>query len=180
MSDDHPEKAHPDDEHFRRRMHYEYGTIGPKHEADLLEGLCEGFVRANQVQIRADPAFYPCCLGCGSYVYVPPQSCRVYDWRRGQTVDPNCQAVRGAYPLHTIKQGTCIDLACMLAAVMREKGGDRKAHVIIDYQLDADGNRIEGQYHAMVRKGSGEIVDPVTKVKQARGAPPLACGCGEG
>ena len=153
--------------YFRRRMSYEFGVIAPEHEADLLEGLCEGFVRANQIQIRAQPEAYPCCLGCGTYRYVEPENCRVYDWRRGRaaTVDGNCQHVWGAYPLDVRKKGTCIDLACMLCAIFREKANDRAARVIIDHQYSREGQRLDGKYHAMVEKGDGTVVDPTEKVE---------------
>src|SRR5690606_2394102 len=108
-------------------------------------------------------------LGCGSYTYVEPENCRVYDWRRGrsQKVDSNCQHVLGAYPLDMRKKGTCIDLACMLCAIYREKNGDRGARVVIEHQYSAQGERQDGKYHAMVMKGDGEIVDPTAKVKTA-------------
>jgi hypothetical protein len=160
------------EDYFRRRMSYEFGVTGPEHEADLLEGLCEGFVRANQIQIRAEPDSYPCCLGCGSYIYVEPENCRVYDWktRRHLKTDGNCQHVFGAYPLDVRRKGTCIDLACMLCAIYREKDNDREARVIIEHQVDGNGDGIPGKYHAMVMRGDGRIVDPTEKVKQATAA----------
>lgn len=159
-------------EYYRRRMSYEFGVVAPEHEADLLEGLCEGFVRANQIQIRAQPDAYPCCLGCGGYKYVEPENCRVYDWRRGRKtqVDGNCQHVFGAYPLDVRKKGTCIDLACMLCAIYREKDDDRGARVIIEHQFHG-GERLDGKYHAMIMRGDGSIVDPTEKVKAASAAP---------
>lgn len=174
MSDEHVPHAH---KYFRRRMSYEFGVVDPDHEADLLEGLCEGFVRANQIQIRAQPEAYPCCLGCGEYKYVEPENCRIYDWRRGRaaSIDSNCQNVWGAYPLDKRKRGTCIDLACMLCAIYREKEDDRSARVIIDHQFGPvigyleDGEpireRLDGRYHAMVKRGDGTVVDPTHKVK---------------
>ncbi len=177
-------------EYFRRRMSYEFGVIAPEHEADLLEGLCEGFVRANQIQIRAQPAAYPCCLGCGAYKYVDPENCQIFDWRGSRAkrkIDPNCQHVFGAQPLDKRKRGTCIDLACMLCAIYREKDGDRRAHVIIEHQFgpveghDDDGSplreRHDGKYHAMVQKGDGTIVDPTHKVEAALQVG-KACDCG--
>lgn len=179
---------HETQQWFPRRMSYGYAVVHPEMEADLLEALCEGFVRANQVQIRCDPEAFPCCLGCGRYRYVPPANCRVWHWRTGRSVDPNCQHVHGAFPLDRRKMGTCIDLACMLAAVYREKEGDPTCRVIVDHQLDEDGNGIPGKYHAMVMKTDGEIVDPVQKAYvpedpgQAVGAPnePMKCNCGVG
>lgn len=180
----------PHSHHYRREMSYSFGVIGPEHEADLLEALCEGYTRANQIQIRAEPAAYPCCLGCGSYRYVEPENCQVYDFRRGRArkTDPNCQHVFGAFPLDRRKRGTCIDLACMLAAIFREKDGDRRARVVIEHQFrivgaDDEGveikERLDGKYHAMVMKGDGTIVDPTTKVKAlAVGAHQKACDCG--
>lgn len=164
-----------------RRMSFGYGVTSPHMEADLLEALCEGFVRANQIQIRTEPDAFPCCLGCGKYKYVPPRNCRVYNIR-GEIRDPNCQHVYGAFPLDKRQMGTCIDLACMLCAIYREKDGDAGARVLIDHQLDDEGNGIPGMYHALVRKGDGEIVDPQKKAHQPQegmsvGGPP-ACECG--
>ena len=177
------------DDYVRRRMSYEFAVIGPEHEADLLEGLCEGIVRANQIQIRAEPEAYPCCLGCGKYKYVEPESCQFFDWRgsrASRTIDRNCQHVFGAYPLDKRRRGTCIDLACMLCAIYREKGDDLKAQVIIEHQFgpvvghDDEGaplrERLDGNYHAMVRKGDGTIVDPTHKVEAAQQTG-QACGC---
>jgi hypothetical protein len=148
---------------YPRRMSFGYAVIDPHMEADLLEGLCEGYVRANQIQILADPDAYPCCIGCGKYRYIPPKNCRIWHWRTGREVDPNCQHVHGAYPLDRRKMGTCIDLACMLAAIYRVKEGDPGARVLIDHQIDDEGNGIPGKYHALVRLGNGEIIDPIEK-----------------
>ena len=162
-----------------RRMSYGFGVDHPNMEADLLEGLCEGFVRANQVQIRVDPEKYPCCLGCGEYKYVPPKSCRVFDWRTGQARDPNCQHVHGAFPLNQRGMGTCIDLACMLCAIFREKDSDAAARVVIEHQFEEGGEPKPGQYHALVMKGNGELVDPEEKAKGAHGGSEgQACACG--
>lgn len=148
-------------------MSFDIGVIGPEHEADTLEGLCEGFVRANQIMIRAEPNAYPCCIGCGGYRYVEPENCRIFNWRRGKQdkVDPNCQHVFGAYHLGKRKAGTCIDLACLLAALCREKDNDPKARVVIDHQYDEDGRRLDGQYHAMVKTGQGQVIDPTLMVE---------------
>ena len=176
--DDHAEMP----EWIPRRMSFGYGVTDPQMEADLLEAICEGYVRANQIQIRSCPDAFPCCLGCGKYRYVPPRNCRVMHWRTGKQVDPNCQHVHGAFPLDKRQMGTCIDLACMLCAIFREKDGDTAARVLIDHQLDESGNGIPGMYHALVRKGDGEIVDPQRKVESKTrgmsvgGSPPCNCG----
>ncbi len=162
MSDDHElEELEPG---ITRTMGYDYECVSPEHEADLLEALCEGFVRANQIQIRAQENAYPCCLGCGNYRYIPPQNCGT---------DRNCQNVHGAAPLHRKRKGTCIDLACLLAAILREKEGDRGARVVIDFQFDGraanvDGGEIlPGRYHAMVLKGDGAtLLDPQKQLEE--------------
>ncbi len=168
MSDDHElEQLEPG---IERTMSFGYECVSPEHEADILECLCEGYTRANQIMIRAQENAYPCCLGCGNYRYVPPSNC-VYDFRSREVVDRNCQAVLGAAALHRKRKGTCIDLACMLAAIYREKEGDALAKVIIDYQFDeqtADaqgGEIVPGKYHAMVKKGDGTIVDPQAQLE---------------
>lgn len=181
-----------EDRHYKRTLSYDYATVGPEHEADCLEALCEGFVRANQIMIRAQPDAYPCCLGCGKYRYVEPKNCRVFDWKRGRAprVDPNCQHVWGAYGLHKRKAGTCIDLACMMAAIYREKEDEPKARVVIEHQfgdkiIDVDEagepvyERLDGLYHAMVMLGDGSIVDPTHKVINPQKGPARAevCGC---
>lgn len=191
MSDDH--ELEPLDQGHRRTMSYVYETIGPEHEADLLEALCEGFVRANQIQIRAQEAAYPCCLGCGNYAYVPPKNCQVYTRTGAQATDTLCQQVLGAAPLHRTGKGTCIDLACYLAALKREKDGLRGARVGIEFQFKK-GDIDPGKYHAIVivpREGAeDEILDPQAQLEelaQRKAATQLAqrrlevgagCGCG--
>lgn len=180
------------DKHYKRTLSFEYGTIGPEHEADCLEAICEGMVRANQIMIRAQPDAYPCCLGCSGYRYVNPQNCRTFNWRRGHApkVDPNCQHVFGAFGLQRRRAGTCIDLACMAAAIYREKENDPNARVIIEFQfgdvidVDEEGEeireRLDGLYHAMVKLGDGTIVDPTEKVLQPDKPKPAeaeVCGC---
>lgn len=183
---------------FVRTMSFVYETSDPEHEADLLEALCEGFVRANQIMIRAQEDAYPCCLGCGNYAYVPPASCQVYDRQRRKTVaDGSCQKVLGAAQLHRTGKGTCIDLACYLCALKREKDGLRSARVGIDYQFnpDVDGEIQPGKYHAIVVVPQGEgqadvILDPqqqLEELAERRAASELVqrklevgagCGCG--
>lgn len=165
MSDDH-EPLEELEAGIARTMSYVYETVGPEHEAHLLEALCEGYVRANQIQVRAQDGAYPCCLGCGNYRYVPPSNCKTYDYRKRRSVDPQCQQVLGAAPLHRKKEGTCIDLACYLCALIREKDGDRQARVGIDYQFDEAGRMIPGKYHAIVVKGDGQILDPQRQLEE--------------
>lgn len=175
MSDDHePLASLPDG--ITRRMSFSFTIVDPEHEADCLEALCEGYVRANQIVIRAQPNAYPCCLTCGGYKYVEPRNCYVYKFqaRQKRGTDPQCQHVRGCYELHREGKGTCIDLACALAAFYREKEGDHSARVVIDYQIAEDGLSKPGLYHAMVKKGDGTIVDPQAMVQASEAS---GCAC---
>lgn len=183
MSDDHDELV-PLPESVERRMSVSYAVVSPQHEADCLEALCEGYVRMNQVMIRAQPNAYPCCLTCGEYQYIPPRNCYVYKFglRRQRGTDPACQHVRGCYELHRSGKGTCIDLACSLAAFLREKEGDARARVVIEHQFDEKDELKPGLYHAMVMKGDGSIVDPQAQVQEAeavfnQSGGELAVGC---
>ena len=174
-----------------RRLSYGYTCTDPEHEAQVLEAICEGFTRANVAQMQADPDAFPCCLSCGDIQYVEPENCKIRDWRTNSPVDPNCQHVFGAVQLVRRRKGTCIDLACLLAAIYRLKEQDHAARVIIDFQQDGLGRFVPGQYHAMVMRGDGSIVDPVAKTMNANEvAHPIAvgggqayespCGCGGG
>jgi hypothetical protein len=175
---------------YPRRISFGYGVTSPEMEAQMLEALAEGFVECNRIQIRQNPDQFPCCLSCGRYRYVEPVHCRTYHWKTGRAVDPNCQHVYGAFPLDERGKGTCIDLACMLAAIYREKDGELDTRVIIEHELDADGYGIPGRYHAMVLREDGTIEDIAEFIKQkqkqnpeyeaqgmAVGSPP-ACDCG--
>lgn len=179
MSDDHAPLA-PISADVTRKMSFDFSSNCASMEADVLEALCEGYTRANQMMVRAEPDAYPCCFGCGNYRYIPPKNCRTVDRRTNKAIDPSCQHVHGAAQLHTHGEGTCIDLACMLAALLREKGGDPRARVIIDFQLDDEGLSIPGRYHAMVMRGDQTIVDPTIDNAHADGETPLGvggCGC---
>jgi hypothetical protein len=162
-----------------RKMSFDFSSNSAQMEADVLEALCEGFVRANQMMIRAQPGAYPCCFGCGTYRYEPPRNCVTVN-RRNTVIDAQCQHVHGAAQLQADGAETCIGLACMMAALLREKGGDRGARVIIDFLLDKQGVSIPGQYHAMVMKTGGEIVDPTVPQHDDDDQPAIgvgACGC---
>ena len=162
-----------------RRLSYGYTCVDPENEAVILEALCEGYVRANVAQMSIDPDAFPCCLSCGDIGYVEPENCKIRNWKTNAPVDPNCQHVFGAVQLVRRRKGTCIDLACLLAAILRVKQGDHAARVIIEFQRDAAGNLMPGEYHAMVMTGAGEIVDPVEKTQGAEAAAPkLAVGGG--
>lgn len=184
MSDDHGELEPLAEDAVERRMSVSYAVISPEHEADCLEALCEGYVRLNQIVIRSQPNAYPCCLTCGEYSYVPPVNCYTYKLglRRQRGTDPACQHVRGCFELQKSGKGTCIDLACALAAFLREKENDRGARVVIEHQFDEKGDHKPGLYHAIVMKGDGSIVDPQVQVQEAEAAfnstgGELAIGC---
>ena len=127
-----------------REFRYTYAYEGNDDQADTIEGFCEGLVRGNVSQIATDPDRYPCCLGCSDLKYVDPPICRDNRF---------CQPIKGAGPLIDSGEGTCIDLACLLAAMLRHKG-DRKARVEIENET-AYGKEIPGQYHAYVIDGKG-------------------------
>lgn len=164
-----------------RRISFGFAAYDRDQEADLIEALCEGFVRANAVMIRADPERYPCCTGCGGYLYEEPNNCRVRNWETGVAVDPDCQHVRGAAPMHKLGRGTCIDLACMQAALLRVKDG-RDARVIIEDDLGPNGEQRPGKYHALVLLADGSTVDPSAEAPLAVGGRrgeqhQTPCGC---
>jgi hypothetical protein len=168
-----------------RRMSFGYTGYGPDQEADVLEALCEGYVQANVVMIRADPDRFPCCTGCGGYQYEEPSNCRVRNWETGVAVDPDCQHVRGAVVLHKMGVGTCIDLACMAAALLRVKD-EKEARVVIEHDLGPNDEWQPGKYHAVVMLDDGSIVDPSAEAplaiggrrsQQRRGEQQTSCGC---
>jgi hypothetical protein len=139
-----------------REIGFIYQAVDDENEMAILEGLCEGFVRANEMMIASDPEHFPCCNSCGSLHYSDPKPCAA--GRR------NCQKVKGAYALLQSGYGTCIDLACFYAAIKRKKDGE-DCWVAIDSELDANGNAVPNAYHAFVRFADGRVVDPAEEAK---------------
>jgi hypothetical protein len=133
-----------------REFKFQFGSVDgdAEHEADCIEALCEGFVRCNEVQILADPDYFP--DDPSAFRYIPPPSCRSSKGIQG------CQPVKGALALMKSGLGSCIDLACMYCALLRTKHGDRSAFVKVDPQIP---NR-QGLYHAVAVGGAGNIYDP--------------------
>jgi hypothetical protein len=132
-----------------REIHFQFTSVDfdAEHEADIIEAICEGFVRANEIMILADPDFFPNDLD--DLQYHPPKSCPSKKGVYG------CQPVKGGVALLQRGAGTCIDLACLLCALLRVKHGDGGAKVVIYPQ-----NNKQGLYHAVVESGSGTIYDP--------------------
>ena len=141
-----------------REICFTYKAQDPENEMGILEGLCEGYVRANEFMIGADPDAYPCCSSCGELQYTDPQPCFVR--RNGKCKKAeNCQRVKGAYELVKTGYGTCIDLACFYCAIKRAKNGE-ECNVVIHPEYDAHGNPIQNAYHAIVVFADGREVDP--------------------
>lgn len=132
-----------------REIHFQFTSVDgdAEHEADIMEGICEGFVQANEIMILADPNFFPNDLA--DLRYHPPKSCPSKKGVYG------CQLVKGSVALLRRGAGTCIDLACLFCALLRVKHGDAEAKVVIVPQTDQ-----QGPYHAVVESGSGETYDP--------------------
>jgi len=109
---------------------------------ECLTALCEGVIRANMVWLRYHGA--PCCLAAAGVKYVLPDGCGARH---------PCQTVRGAAEMFRQGVGTCIDVACYVAAQLRLK--DHKAKAVFTNMKDRGGRPIPGQYHALVETDHG-------------------------
>lgn len=147
----------------KRRISFHYVTATLEQEPHLVEALCEGFVRANEIEIIADPEEYPCCIACGRVRYSAPIPCM-----RNGRAEPNCQEVFGITALLRRGYGTCIELACAQCAIKRVKDG-KECHVIVRHQIGANGLPIPNQYHALLEYADGTIEDTTEEVKAANG-----------
>lgn len=147
-----------------REMCFTYRSVNAENELAVLEALCEGFTRANEMMISGSPDSYPCCNSCGGLHYSDPQPCFI---RSGGSCKKavNCQRVKGAYELVKSGFGTCIDLACFHAAIKRVKDGE-DCWVVLDHELDASGRPIPNSYHAIVAFADGHQVDPSEMAKK--------------
>lgn len=127
---------------FRTRFEgYEDGMV-----MDCLSALCEGIIRTNMIWIESteDGRLAPCCLGQAGVEYVLPKGCGMKH---------PCQTVLGAREMLTSGKGTCIDIACYVAAQLRLRG--TPASVVFENMRNAAGEPIEGQYHALVETPLG-------------------------
>lgn len=113
---------------------------------DCLTGLCEGVIRTNMIWMEAtdEGQRAPCCLGQAGVTYVLPKGCGM---------EHPCQTVIGAREMLATGKGTCIDIACYVAAQLRLRG--TPASVVFENMRDSQGLPIEGQYHALVETPLG-------------------------
>jgi hypothetical protein len=127
------------------RLRYTALDDDDEHEVAILTILCEMLVQMNVLEIRGDPGFFAADLD--GVRYIPPPSCRSTKGVRG------CQPVKGIVRLLASRQGTCIDIASALCALLREKYGDPGASVEVT-------TNDRGIFHTTVHTSTGRVFDP--------------------
>ncbi len=141
-----------------REFRLQFGVDNPEQERKNIERYSNGVVDLNWEKIAAHPDDYPCCLGCSGLRYVDAPTCYTKVGSKLKAI-PGCQPIYAADVLMHRNKGTCIDLACLEAALKRHDG-DAGAHVQIDHQYDVKGKAIPGKYHAICVSGDGVVFDP--------------------
>jgi len=135
--------------------------------AQQTADFCEALVRINMLEIELYGHDLPCCLACGGVEYVPPPGCPTGD---------ACQQVYDALMIYVIKEATCLDIACEVAARLRLRG--ERASVYIVHQLDAYDRPVAGKFHAAVLRADGSTSDPAEDLRQYPGVClGELCGC---
>ncbi len=134
-----------------REFRFRYGGGLPlETEAQIIANWGEALTASNEVLIALDPEAYPCCLNCGKLRYIDPPVCRT---SRGTPVH-GCQPVRTIDEVIRLGYGTCFDLAPMLAAIKRQKGGDSSARINVELTGDP-----KIPFHMNVIDGTGAVHD---------------------
>ncbi len=132
---------------FRFRFLHEPGD-----DRSAIEAYSNGLAAVNTTIIGRDKHRYSVCLGCSHLKYVDAPSCYRVKAFGGKERIPGCQPIVAADLLYTRGTGTCVDLACYLAAARRVHLGESN-RVSIEDQGD-------GLYHAVVIDGTGRRLDP--------------------
>ncbi len=132
---------------FRFRFLHEPGD-----DRGTIEAYSNGLADVNTAIIGRNPGRYSMCLGCSHLKYVDAPSCYKVTLLGGKEKIPGCQPIVAADLLYTRGTGTCVDLACYLAAARRVHLGESN-RVSIEDQGD-------GLYHAVVIDGAGRRLDP--------------------
>ena len=139
---------------FRFIFHSDPRNLGL--EKDQLRALAEGFVRANEMAIAANPGAYPQTIEQAALRYVKPVRCN----------DPHpCQRVLGVGPLFELGEETCLGLAALHCALLRYFDNDAGARVAIEPQSRFS----RGAWHALVVTGAGRVLDTQSIVEQQFG-----------
>jgi len=116
-----------------------------------LEALCEAVVRMNMVWINEmaweTKTYPPCCLEDAGVQYVYPTAC--------PGMDLPCQTIRGAAEMLETQRGTCIDIACYMAAQLRLRG--KMALVYLENMKDSFGRPMKGEYHVILKTSRGRV-----------------------
>lgn len=134
--------------------------IDSNHSCDLLEGLAEGIVLANMIEIGADDDdVFPCCIKCGGFKIMLDRH------------EVDC-----ARSLLQRGGGNPLALVCYQVAKDRLEN-DSRADVVIE-QVERNGVVVPGEYRPLVRKanidtGADEFSDPLDGLETAGN-----CGCG--
>ena len=132
---------------FRFRFLHEPGD-----DRAVIEEYANGLADVNTAIIGRAPDRYSACLGCSHLKYVDAPSCYRTKAFGGKERIPGCQPIVAADMLAYRGTGTCIDLACYLAAARRVHFGERNRVSIEDQG--------GGLYHAVVVDGMGRRLDP--------------------
>jgi len=132
---------------FRFRFLHEPGD-----DRGAIEAYSNGLADVNTTIIGREPGKFSACLGCSHLKYVEAPSCYKVSLLGGKERIPGCQPIVAADLLYERGTGTCVDLACYLAAARRVHLGERNRVAIEDQG--------GGMYHAVVVNGVGERFDP--------------------
>lgn len=125
----------------------------------VLEAFLEALTVANAEFYRRYPAA-PCCPHCARILYRPPTE--------AEKAQPG-EAFQSAERLVVLGRGACGSIAAMVAGRERAKG--RRARVVLQLQSDPK-DPTRRDFHALVEKEDGTLVDPTANLERAVG-----CGC---
>lgn len=125
----------------------------------VLEAFLEALTVANAEYYRRFPEG-PCCPKCGHVKYRPPTA--------AEKAEPG-ESFQSAERLVVVGHGACGSIAAMVAGRERAKG--RRARVLLRLQTDP-ANPGARDFHAVVEKDDGSIVDPTKNLDKYGG-----CGC---
>lgn len=129
----------------------------------VLEAFLEALTVANAEYYKRFPEG-PCCPHCARIKYRPPTE--------AEKAQPG-EAFQSAERLIVVGHGACGAIAAMVAG--RERARGRQARVVLRLQSDpTDPGRRD--FHALVRKEDGTLVDPTASLDRAD----VGCGCIEG
>lgn len=133
---------------MRHNLLIEFGPCTSEELRTYWEAQCEGLVEANAHWFADNPQGRD-----GPFPrYEDPRGVMSGSRRIAD------QALGAAPAVIARGRATCFDWCAFVAGLMRFQG-DKKACVVLIPVADAYGNTMDFRYHALVKTGSGEIID---------------------